>query len=104
MRKLVSPAKPGDKSCNELVKLLKDHFSPKPSKTVQCYTFNSRKPGESVMEYVAVLTVNQMARPEQYAIPRIEDLFARLSGGQKFTKLNLSHAYYQIPLEEAKSM
>lgn len=31
MRNLVSPAKPGDKSFEELVKLLKDHFNPRPS-------------------------------------------------------------------------
>lgn len=46
------------------------------------------------------LTVNQVSKLEQYPIPKIEDLFASLSGGQKFTKLDLSHAYHQIPLEE----
>lgn len=57
MRNLVSPAKPGDKSFDELVKLLKDHFNPKPSEIVQRFKFNSRnrKQGETVMEYVAVL-------------------------------------------------
>lgn len=46
------------------------------------------------------LSVNQVSKLEQYPIPKIEDLFATLSGGQKFTKLDLSHAYHQIPLEE----
>ena len=46
------------------------------------------------------LTVNQMSKLEQYPIPKIEDLFAMLSGGQKFIKLDLSHAYHQIPLDE----
>ena len=46
------------------------------------------------------LTVNQISKLEQYPIPRIEDLFAILSGGQKFTMLDLSHAYHQIPLDE----
>ncbi|KAK0149179.1 hypothetical protein N1851_010298 [Merluccius polli] len=57
MRNLVSPAKPGDKTFDELVKLLKDHFNPKPSEIVQRFKFNSRnrKHGETVMEYVAVL-------------------------------------------------
>ena len=32
---LVSPTKPGEKSYDELVKALKDHFNPSPSKTVQ---------------------------------------------------------------------
>lgn len=34
VRNLVSPAKPGEKSYNELVKALKDHFNPTPSETV----------------------------------------------------------------------
>ncbi|TWW72848.1 hypothetical protein D4764_15G0002420 [Takifugu flavidus] len=57
MRNLVSPAKPGDKTFDELVKLLKDHFNPKPSEIVQRCKFNSRyrKQGETVMEFVAVL-------------------------------------------------
>lgn len=46
------------------------------------------------------LTVNQISKLEQYPIPKIEDLFATLSGGQKFSKLDLSHAYHQIPLDE----
>lgn len=48
--------------------------------------------------------MNQVSKLEQYPIPRIEDLFASLAGGQKFTKLDLSHAYHQIPSdEEAKT-
>ena len=39
------------------------------------------------------LTVNKMSRLEQYPLPRTEDLFAKLSGGQKFTELDLSYAY-----------
>ena len=34
-RNLVSPAKPGDKTFAELVKILKEHFNPKPSEIVQ---------------------------------------------------------------------
>ena len=30
----------------------------------------------------------------------MEDLFAKLEGGQKFTKLDLSQAYQQLPLDE----
>ncbi|XP_061564077.1 uncharacterized protein K02A2.6-like [Cololabis saira] len=46
------------------------------------------------------LTVNRVSKLEKYPIPKVEDLFASLSGGQKFTKLDMSHAYHQIPLEE----
>jgi len=34
-------------------------------------------------------------------LPKINDLFASLSGGQTFTKLDLASAYLQIPLDEA---
>ena len=46
------------------------------------------------------ITVNQAARLEKYPIPRIEELFALLAGGEVFTKLDLSHAHLQIPLDE----
>ena len=46
-------------------------------------------------------TVNQAARVEKYPIPRIDRLFASLAGGVVFSKLDLSHAYLQIPLDEA---
>ena len=39
------------------------------------------------------LTVNQVSKLEQYPIPKLEDLFEKLSGGEKFSKLDLSHAY-----------
>lgn len=47
------------------------------------------------------LTINCDIHTDQYPLPRIEDLYARLSGGQKFTKLDLSSAFLQVPLEEA---
>ncbi|XP_061156017.1 uncharacterized protein K02A2.6-like [Syngnathus typhle] len=57
MRNLLSPTKPKEKTYGELVALLKNHFDPKPSEIVQRYKFDScsRKPNESVMEYVAEL-------------------------------------------------
>ena len=35
---------------------------------------------------------------EVYPLPKIDDLFASLAGGQQFSKLDLSHAYLQLPL------
>ncbi|XP_062387122.1 uncharacterized protein K02A2.6-like [Sardina pilchardus] len=46
------------------------------------------------------VTINPALQVEKYPIPRIEDLFASLSGGQHFSKLDLSHAYLQMPVEE----
>ena len=54
---LVSPAKPGEKSYSELVAVLKEHYNPTPSETVQRSCFNSRfrKSDESVSTFVAEL-------------------------------------------------
>lgn len=46
------------------------------------------------------LTVNTVASLEQYPIPRVDDLFAALSGGKQFSKLDMSHAYQQILLSD----
>ncbi|KAL5474436.1 hypothetical protein EMCRGX_G026382 [Ephydatia muelleri] len=46
------------------------------------------------------VTVNKYAKTEEYPLPHIEDLFAALSGGQEFTKLDLANAYLQLPLED----
>ena len=45
------------------------------------------------------LTNNKTARLEVYPLPRIDELFASLVG-ETFPKLDLSHAYQQVPLEE----
>ena len=44
--------------------------------------------------------VNPELQPEQYPLPRIEDIFAKLSGGQKFSKIDLRQAYHQLEMEE----
>ena len=46
------------------------------------------------------VTANAFALVDTYPLPRIDDLLASLSGGKSFTKLDLAHAYLQIPLEE----
>ena len=46
------------------------------------------------------MTVNLASKLDAYPIPKIEDLFARLSGGVCFSKLDLSQAYQQLELEE----
>ena len=46
------------------------------------------------------VTINEAATPDIYPLPRIEDLFASLSGGKIFTKLDLTHAYQQVEIAE----
>eukprot|EP00731_Ephydatia_muelleri_P037001 Em0374g4a len=57
IRNLVAPGKPADKSFSELVTLVRTHFRPSSSVTVQRYNFNSRsqRDGESVSQFVAEL-------------------------------------------------
>ena len=45
------------------------------------------------------ITVNKIAKFDSYPLPRIDDLFVSLSGGSAFTKLDLAHAYLQVPLD-----
>ncbi|XP_043200506.1 uncharacterized protein K02A2.6-like isoform X1 [Amphibalanus amphitrite] len=46
------------------------------------------------------LTVNVASALETYPLPRVEELFAVLSGGAKFTKIDLKEAYLQLELDE----
>ena len=46
------------------------------------------------------VTVNSVSRLDSYPLPRINDLFTAMSGGKCFTKLDLSHAYQQLLLDE----
>lgn len=46
------------------------------------------------------VTINQVLEPDEYPLPRPEDLFTALTGGNKFTKLDLREAYLQMELEE----
>lgn len=45
------------------------------------------------------LTVNTVSSLEQYPIPRVDDLFAALAKGKQFSKLDMSHAYQQILMD-----
>lgn len=45
------------------------------------------------------MTVNRVSMTESYPLPKIEELFANLSGGQYFSKLDLSH-YNHLELDE----
>ncbi len=48
------------------------------------------------------VSINPVLQAEQYPLPRIEDIFANLAGGQKFSKVDLAEAYMQMEMEESK--
>ena len=45
------------------------------------------------------VTVNLYVEVDTHPLPKPEDLFVSLSGGKKFTKINLSHPYLQMMLD-----
>ena len=46
------------------------------------------------------VTINSVMDIDQYPLPKPADIFATLSGGQRFTTLDLSHAYNQLQVDE----
>ena len=57
LRSLLAPTKPTEKTFEQLVAVLTEHYSPLPPEAMQRYRFNSRsrQPGESVAAFVADL-------------------------------------------------
>ena len=45
------------------------------------------------------ITINQACTTDSYPLPKVDDLLANLAG-QYFSKLDLSQAYLQLPLDE----
>ncbi|KAG7304206.1 hypothetical protein JYU34_011144 [Plutella xylostella] len=50
------------------------------------------------------VTLNKMLYMDDYPLPRIDDLFSKLHGGEQFSKLDLSRAYNQLVLDESKHL
>ena len=46
------------------------------------------------------ITINPVLDAPEYPLPTAEEVFSKLSGGQKFSKLDLSHVYQQILLDK----
>ena len=46
------------------------------------------------------MTINQALAVDQYPLPKPEELFATLTGGKVFTKLDLLQAYLLLQLDE----
>ena len=45
-------------------------------------------------------TLNPVLKGDQYPLPKIDDIFASLAGGQKFTKIDLRQAYLHYEVDE----
>ncbi|KII67512.1 hypothetical protein RF11_01668 [Thelohanellus kitauei] len=46
------------------------------------------------------VTLNPCISVERYPIPRIEELFSKLSGGKRFSVIDLASAYLQVEVKE----
>ena len=46
------------------------------------------------------VTINQCVEAKLYPLPTTENIFAHLAGGRVFSKLDLSQAYLQLPVDE----
>jgi len=49
------------------------------------------------------ITINKYLEDVKYPLPRIDELFAAVSGGEAFTKLDLTAAYNQLEVTEETS-
>ena len=47
------------------------------------------------------VNLNPVMKIEQYPLPKVADIFASLSGGQKVSKIDLTQAYLQMEVDEA---
>ena len=47
------------------------------------------------------VTIYSELENDQYPLPNPEKLFGKLAGGKRFTKIDLTHAYQQMSLEES---
>lgn len=50
------------------------------------------------------VTINKFSIFEQYPVPTLEELLSKLSGGKRFTKIDLSQAYHQLELTPESSI
>ncbi|CAK1590880.1 unnamed protein product [Parnassius mnemosyne] len=46
------------------------------------------------------ITINPKLKRDYYPLPRMKELFASLSGGVKFSKIDLKHSYQQVLLSK----
>ena len=48
------------------------------------------------------VTINPVIREDKFPLPRVEDIFAKMTGRKRFSKIDLKSAYLQMEVEETK--
>ena len=46
------------------------------------------------------VTLNPVIREDKFPLPRVEDIFAKMAGGKRFSNIDLKNAYLQMEVEE----
>ena len=46
------------------------------------------------------VTINPVIREDKFPLPRVVDIFVKMAGGKKFSKIDLKNAYLQMEVEE----
>ena len=46
------------------------------------------------------VTINPVIREDKFPLPRVEDIFAKMAGGKRVSKIDLKNAYLQMEVEE----
>lgn len=59
-----------------------------------------RKKNGTIRICIDYRTLNSRTIPDQYIVPRIDDVLDCLSGSKWFSVLDLRSGYYQIPMSE----
>ncbi|XP_052814164.1 uncharacterized protein LOC128241260 [Mya arenaria] len=60
--------------------------------------------GDVMIKGYFKVTVNQALKVDKYPLPRVDDIFANLSQGQKFTKLDSRQAYLHFEVDDSKEV
>lgn len=50
------------------------------------------------------VTLNPVLEVDPYPLPRIEDIFAALSGGTEFSKVNLKHVHLLLGVDKERPL
>ena len=58
-----------------------------------------KKPNGGLRLYINYRKLNQLTRKDQYPLPLMDEIFARLSKAKIFTKLDIRQVFYRIRID-----